>query len=615
MQLFRYYFGLLLFGALLCTANASAQALLDDAALVPYADVLKQLRYKLPAKAQLINNPSVDSWSVYGPAAEKGWINTSSQIGGKALSVKIMQAGEQAWSVGAQAPILAAIRKGDTLLLAYQVRASSADNEAQSGLISANRIERKTPPYTGLVEGGAQISDEWTMVYAAGVAGQSFAAGETQVSLHLASTRQTLELGNAYVFNLGPDIDLTKLPKLHITYPGRALDAPWRTAAQERIDKIRKTDIHVTVRNASGQALANVPVEVSMLRHSFHFGAFVGHQISADTPEASKQRASFPSLFNTATSPLYWHDWGWQNALKRQQYVESMQYLHNNNIAWRGHTLIYPAQDSLPKQIKDLEGDTAAFKNAVLKHVDAVMKVAAPYQPFAMDVINEPRDGSFTIDRIGLDGVAEAFRIAHAAAPGVDLFVNDYGIISNGGRNQRNIAFYHDFLRKLQVANAPVSGIGIQGHFGAVLTDPARVLEIFDEFAQYNMPIHITEFDVDTADEQTQADFTRDMLIAAFSHPGVKAFMTWGWWEGDHWRPSAAMLRKDWSEKPNYAAWRKLVFQDWWTQQSLSTNQAGTVSLRGFQGDYEINAKVNGKTITRKVRADASGLKVDIVTQ
>ena len=114
-------------------------------------------------------------------------------------------------------------------------------------------------------------------------------------------------------------------------------------------------------------------------------------------------------------------------------------------------------------------------------------------------------------------------------------------------------------------AGAPIDGIGLQSHFDSNLTPPSRVLELIDQFAAFGKDLQVTEFDVSVADEQVQADYTRDFLTVCFSHPAMKGFMIWGFWEGAHWKPSAAMIRRDWSTKPNYDAWNDLIYRQWWT--------------------------------------------------
>ncbi len=603
---------------LLVMAMCASHPVLAKDDLQAHNATINALQAQLPVKATLINDPDA-TWSVNASPEDTKIVDAKEVVGGKAVSVTIRKPGDNTWDKSVAVPVTAAIRKGDTLFLAVQIRASAADNEAQSGVISASKIEEAQAPYTAIADTAGQISNQWTTFYSAGVAAQDYEAGATHITVHLAAARQTIEIGKAYAFNLGPNIDLTKLPALKITYPGRAADAAWRAPAQARIEAIRKGDITVKVTDASGKAVSGARVEVEMLRHAFHFGSFVGHDIAnvgydiaKDADTSKKLRETFPNMFNTATSPIYWHDWGWQSADMRRGYEASMKYLFENKIPWRAHTVIYPGEPHVPTYLKDLANDPPAYKKAVLDHVRQMATLTAKFKPFTYDVINEPRDDVYTINRIGIDGVAEAFRIVHAAAPDAHLFVNDYGIISGGGVNTKNIEFYHTYLDRLVEAGAPVSGIGMQGHFGAALTDPVRVLQIFDDFARHKMPIQITEFDIDTNDEQAQADYTRDLLTVSFSHPSVEAFTAWGWWEGDHWRPNGAMLRKDWSPKPNYEAWRKLVFTDWWTKEALTSAADGTSKLRGFLGSYKVTVTANGKTKTQNFELTKPGAEVNV---
>ncbi len=596
---------------IVCLAAFSLKPVAAEEVSQPYTSALSDLRSKLPEDARMINTPGVASWIVNGTTDNK--IVPAEKIsGGKAISVVIPKTQGNPWDISAVAPITEHISAGDTLFLAVQIRATSADNEAQSGVIAASKIEESGGSYTALAETAAQVSGQWTTLYSVGVVKQDYAVGKAHITVHLGAARQTIEIGNAYAFNLGPNADISKLPRLRVTYAGREDNAAWRAPAKARIEAIRKGDIRLKVLDQNGLPLKNADVHIKMKRHAFRFGSFVGHDITKNDADSQKLRETFPLLFNTATTPMYWQDWGWQNDKMRAGYIASMKYLSEKGIPMRGHPIVWAAEAYLPTKLKALSDDPVAYKKFVLDHATNATSTIAQYKPYAIDVLNEPRDDKYTINRIGIDGIADVFRIAKEKAPGTQLFVNDYAIVSGGGFNDKNVAFYHDYLDRLVKAGAPVGGIGMQGHFGAMLTDPARVISIFDDFARHKLPIQITEFDIDTTDEDAQADYTRDILTAAFSHPNVDAFITWGWWEGDHWRPNGAMMRKDWSPKPNYHAWRKLVFTDWWTDQKLKTGTDGSLNARGFLGHYEAIVNVNGKQKAIEFNLTQQGANVDI---
>ena len=52
------------------------------------------------------------------------------------------------------------------------------------------------------------------------------------------------------------------------------------------------------------------------------------------------------------------------------------------------------------------------------------------------------------------------------------------------------------------------------------------------QFATLGLPVRITELDIDSNDEELQADYFRDFLTASFSHPNINGIMIWGFWEG-----------------------------------------------------------------------------------
>jgi len=86
----------------------------------------------------------------------------------------------------------------------------------------------------------------------------------------------------------------------------------------------------------------------------------------------------------------------------------------------------------------------------------------------------------------------EMFGWFRAADPGAVPYVNDFGILSGN-----DAAPYIAHIRELLGQGVPVGGIGCQGHFGGAV-DPFRVRSVLDRLALFNLPIKVTEFDMDT---------------------------------------------------------------------------------------------------------------------
>ena len=161
--------------------------------------------------------------------------------------------------------------------------------------------------------------------------------------------------------------------------------------------------------------------------------------------------------------------------------------------------------------------------------------------------------------------MAEWFKVAREHAPNSRMAINENTILTRGGVTQAEQDNYAEWIQYLIDQGQGPDVIGMQGHFGEAVTGPETVLRILDRFAKFGKAIQITEFDLITRDEQGQARYTRDFLTAVFSHPATDAFTMWGFWEGKMWQPPGAMIRKDWTLKPNGQAWMDLVLKEWWT--------------------------------------------------
>jgi endo-1,4-beta-xylanase len=141
------------------------------------------------------------------------------------------------------------------------------------------------------------------------------------------------------------------------------------------------------------------------------------------------------------------------------------------------------------------------------------------------------------------------------------------------------------------------------------------VLAALEVYSEFKLPIRITEFDIDTDDEQLQADYTRDFLILAYSHPSVVGVQHWGFWAKAHWRPRGALFRSDWSEKPAAKAYQDLVLKQWRTKLQGKAGASGKVSGRGFHGDYVVTVEQDGRRaeVTFTLRPDEAKTSVAVV--
>lgn len=183
---------------------------------------------------------------------------------------------------------------------------------------------------------------------------------------------------------------------------------------------------------------------------------------------------------------------------------------------------------------------------------DHIRTIAGYYRGrvFCWNVVNEAlepqqhgpgglRMNSPLVRALGEDFFAPAFREARAADPAALLIYNDYALELDLPREQARRDALFRLLDKLQQANAPIDGIGLQSHLRyrdfshfreAIYSDFLRAL------AARGLKIVITELDVDdislpaeiAARDQAVADVYARFLAVALDEPAVAALVTWG---------------------------------------------------------------------------------------
>jgi hypothetical protein len=525
----------------------------------------------------------------------------------KALRVTVKRRTDPAWKVQLTTrPSLGPVKKGDVLYLGFSVRCAASAAETGGGNLFATLQQAQT--YDSLSSLHASPGKAWTRLHLRAVADRTYPAQDIELVLHLGKVEQTLEFGGFVAVNLGPNVALSQLPLTRIRYDGQGANEAWRRQALARIESIRTGDLAIEVRDATGKPASNATVRVRMTRHAYSFGTFIEDAVLRETPDGSRYRETAVNLFNGATCPLYWSDWGWENPENRLTYIAIAKWAKINGFHTRGHCLVWPGWRWLPKDIEKLKDNPAALRKAVDDHITQVVAVMKPIRFDTYDVINEPRVNHALMDILGPQEPARWFKMAHELDPHPVLGLNEFAIVSGGGDTTAEVDLYMKQIRDLLNAGAPLGVIGVQCHMGENLTPPAKVIEILDRLSTLKLPIHATEFDISTDDEATQGDYMRDFLIAFFSHPATESLTQWGFWEGRHWIPRAALFAKDWRVKPNGQAYLDLVKGAWWTDVTRTTDRQGYCRAHGFFGDYEVTVTLpDGTAFTRPARIARSG--------
>ncbi|MBO4776416.1 MAG: endo-1,4-beta-xylanase, partial [Lachnospiraceae bacterium] len=211
--------------------------------------------------------------------------------------------------------------------------------------------------------------------------------------------------------------------------------------------------------------------------------------------------------------------------------------------------------------------------------------------------------------RVGL--IKKVFEEAHACNPDATLLLNDFNTSIS----------YEILIDGCLEAGVPISAIGIQSHQHQGYWGKEKLEEVLDRFSHFGLPIHFTENTIvsgslipeyieDLNDwqvdewpttpegEERQAKEIEEIYRTLFAHPQVEAITTWDFKDGAWLGAPSGFLRKDNSIKPSYEMLKKLIHEEWNTDETLVTDENGYVKVEGFKGEYEISSS-EGKTTVK----------------
>jgi len=188
---------------------------------------------------------------------------------------------------------------------------------------------------------------------------------------------------------------------------------------------------------------------------------------------------------------------------------ELVAFAEAHDMRVRGHTLVYGqcVDPPNPEYLSEM-GDPDALRALMADHVRTVAGRYAG-RIGAWDVVNEPLlsfgdrsqgDGlsQHVFSRVlGPGYIAEALHLAREADPGAQLFLNEFGALNPGPKQDR----YFQLVRDLLAEGAPLDAVGFQGHIVPLFGGTASRGEIeatLRRFAGLGVAVEITELNVFT---------------------------------------------------------------------------------------------------------------------
>jgi endo-1,4-beta-xylanase len=290
---------------------------------------------------------------------------------------------------------------------------------------------------------------------------------------------------------------------------------------------------------------------------------------SIDTGSAGGGSGTFPAKFvgniDTRGSirsdfATYWNQFTPENAGKwgsvqgsqgsfNWNSLDAMyKYCGDHNITFKQHNFIWGAQQpGWTSSLTTSTGPTA---------VQTWMKTFCQRYPNTkiIDVVNEPPPHTTPsyANAIGggtnstWDWIANAFKWARDACPNAVLVLNDYNNDELSGDAQHTI----DIVTAIKKLGAPIDAVGCQTH-GAGSAPSSTLKTNIDKIASATgLGVYITEYDINTADDNKQKQQYQDHFTMFMSNANIKGVTVWGYIQGATWETNSGIMSDSGTMRP-----------------------------------------------------------------
>lgn len=224
------------------------------------------------------------------------------------------------------------------------------------------------------------------------------------------------------------------------------------------------------------------------------------------------------------------------------------KYCEDNHILFKEHTFVWGNQQpTWTSDLTPLDGP-GTVKNWMKSFCDRYPKTSL------IDVVNEPpphtlppyADAIGGSGNSGWDWIVNSFVWAHEACPNAVLLLNDFNNIEYEADARHTI----EIVKTIQKAGAPIDAIGCQTH-GALNVPSSRLKANIDRIvAETGLPVYITEYDIDLADDEQQLQQYQEHFPMFWSNENVRGITLWGYVLGRTWETNSGILRSDDTMRP-----------------------------------------------------------------
>lgn len=483
---------------------------------------------------------------------------------------------------------------GDVGLMTFWARATKITDE--SGVAKLRPAVEQVGEWQKASEVEVSITSEWKKYYLPLYSGiYTLKAGASHLTYSVGFKPQIIQLADIKMVNYNQDVSVNVFyPELYQPYKGMEDDHLWKKHAWKRVDKYRKNDMVVNVRDKDGNPIEGANVSVDMTENEFMMGlAIIYNEILGldDDGEITAKKLDVLDQFNTVIDGLEMKIFECYDSMRRpRRFVNKALEMGKRT---RAHALAWCMQDH--KGI--LNFDQMTYEEKCEAYRARMLGEAWMFRGTVVDwdVLNEPHDNGTWRNTYGTGFYSELFQKVKAIDPKAKLFINETGM--EGAPNREWKSRVKGFLSIADPMRdderAPIDGIGIQGHCTNYYYPMGFYWDIANLAKGYDY-ITITEYDFLNEDMTYAKNHLYDTFLATISHPKTSGFVVWGYQDANHWRGCGPFYDREWNKKDTYDMWKYMVDEVYATHEKLTTDENGKARVRGYRGKYEVTVEVNG---------------------
>ena len=387
----------------------------------------------------------------------------------------------------------------------------------------------------------------------------------------------------------------------------------------------RMSTARIRVTDPAGNPLKQQKIRFRLVNHEFLFGCgafdvmplvnekpYPGIGLDQDSVKAEKaffrdRVDKWLSAFNYGTIPFYWGRYEpVEGHPEQESRMNTAAFLNEHGVKVKGHPLCwhtvcadwlmkYDNKTILEKQLARIRRDVSAFRGVVdIWDVINEVVIMPIFDKYDNAVTRICRD----LGRVGL--VKEVFAAARDANPDATLLINDFNLSDS----------YQILIDGCLNAGVSIDAIGLQTHQHQGYKGKAWLEEVLERFSVFGLPLHFTEntlvsghlmppeivdlndYQVDEwpstpEGEERQEKEWKEMYEFLFAHPLVEAITGWDFADGAWLHAPSGLIRQDNTEKPAFRTLKRLIHEEWTTDETVTTDADGYAEICGFRGEYQ----------------------------